>query len=518
MKPAAVVPPLKERAMSEMLKLFESARCVSVPILVIRTADQSGTVDAIRSVSGEHPLVQWDAARGLTDLNKLGKDALAKAHVTADNSTGFVEAMIAVENLPPRTIVFVHNAQRQLASSEPLTVAASVQSIANLRDKLKVNFRMLVLLAPDLIVPIELTHDVITISHALPTESEMATMIKDLYQSAKLAPPSADVLQRAVEAVSGLSTFDAEQVTAMSLTPDGLDIPALWERKRTTIDQIPGLSVWRGNERFTDIVGQDALKEELQMRINGERPIGVVVWIDEIDKALANVEQDTSGVRMYQLLKLLTEMENNEWPGFIGVGVAGAGKSLIAKAFGNEAGTPTIALDFGATESKFVGESEANLNRIIDVIKNIGRGYAYFIATSNAATVMRPELQRRFFDGMWMFDLMTQAERQVAWAYFMKKYKLKAQPIPDDDAWTGAEIRNCCRRAHDVKCTLVRAARTIVPMARGRADDIEKLRQFAHGRFLDANKGGVYQYVSEPMQKQVRAIALPPVVAAVLGE
>ena len=58
---------------------------------------------------------------------------------------------------------------------------------------------------------------------------------------------------------------------------------------------------------------------------------------------------------MYQLLKLLTEMENNRWKGFIGVGVAGGGKSLIAKALGNEAGVPTVALDLGATESKYVG-------------------------------------------------------------------------------------------------------------------------------------------------------------------
>ena len=203
-------------------------------------------------------------------------------------------------------------------------------------------------------------------------------------------------------------------------------------------------------------------------------------------------------------------MEDNEWPGFVGVGVAGGGKSAIAKAFGNEAGVPTVALDLGATESKYVGESEANINRVIDIIKAVGRGHAYFIATSNAATIMRPELQRRFFDGMWMFDLMSDAERAAAWKYFVKKYGLSKQTLPDSESWTGAEIRNACRYASDTGSTLIEAAGLIVPMARSRADDIEALRKYAHGRFLDATKGGSYKYEAAPMVKSLRAIALPP--------
>ncbi len=503
-----------------LLKLFESARRVSVPIVVVRTSDQAATVATLANVSKDHPLVQWDAVRGLAGIpvvvdkktvNK-GAEAMKALRIAPDETINFADAMRAVHQLPQGAIVFAHNAQRQLISSEPGAIAQNVQAVANLRDVFKANFRMLVLLSPALTVPIELEQDVVILDDALPDEGALRTIVAETYQAGKLKAPLDTVVVKAVEALGGLSAFAAEQVAAMSLRESGLDIPALWERKRVAIEQVPGLLVWRGTEKFDDIIGQDALKAHLRRRITAKRPLGVVVWIDEIDKALANVESDTSGVRMYQLLKLLTEMENNEWPGFVAVGVAGGGKSLIAKALGNEAGVPTIGLDLGATESKYVGESEANLLRVLQVIKAVGRGNAYFVATSNAATVMRPELQRRFFDGLWFFDLMTQPERDATWTFYERRYKLKAQPRPNDDAWTGAEIRNCCRYAHETESTLLESAKLVIPMARSRAADVELLRHTAHGKFLDVNSGEHYQYSPDAMEAQVKAvrgIALP---------
>ena len=315
-----------------------------------------------------------------------------------------------------------------------------------------------------------------------------------------------------MDATSGLTAFESEQVASMSLTEAGLDMDALWERKRITIEQTRGLSVYRGGDRFDDLIGLDSIKIRLRQRIRARTPVGVVVWIDEIDKVLANVEHDTSGVRLDQLRTLLTEMENNDWRGCVAVGIAGGGKSAIAKAFGNEAKVPTVALDLGDLEGPHVGESEQMLRQAISVIKAIGRGHAYVMATSNNASVMRPELQRRFTDGMFFFDLMSDIERAAAWRFYIRKYELPTQPIPADTGWTGAEIRNCCRDAWDTGVTLVEAARFIVPMSVSRADSIEVLRRYANGRFLDANRAGTYQYTSEPMAKPLRALALSPAV------
>jgi hypothetical protein len=130
----------------------------------------------------------------------------------------------------------------------------------------------------------------------------------------------------------------------------------------------------------------------------------------------------------------------------------------------------------------------------------------------NAATVMRPELQSWFSDGLWFFDLMTEAERIAALSFYVTRYKLtKAQTakLPDFDGWTGREIRNLCRSAANTGITLVEAAQFVVPMARSRALEIKRLRSEANNKFLDAAKPGPYYYDPAPMKKQVRAIQLP---------
>lgn len=498
---------------SNMFDLFTAARRTSVPLVVVQSADQASAQAELVEGSAEFPLIQWDAASGMFGLNDKGKDALSKAGVKQQDTIGFVEAMIAAQQLPRGSVVFGHNVHRQLQSQEPLATATNVQAVANLRETFKKNFRMFVMLCGvGASVPSELDQDVMVLSQPLPGHDALGTIVKELYVSAKLPAPKADLVEKAVDAVSGLSGFAAEQAISVSFTEDGVDLQALWERKRTMIEQTPGLSVWRGGEKFDDLVGLDGIKAKLRSRMQSRTPIGCVLFIDEIDKVLANVESDTSGVRTDQMRTLLTEMENNEWRGLVAVGVAGGGKSAIAKAFGNEVGVPTVALDLGGMESKYVGESEQRLRTGMHIVKAIGRGNAYVIATSNNASVMRPELQRRFTDGMWFFDLMSDAERTAALRHYIRRYELtKAQvaKVPDIAGWTGAEIRNMCRDAWDTGCTLTEAARFIVPMSRSRADEIEKLRRYAHSRFLDAAKMGDYQYVPAPMEAQLRAIALP---------
>jgi SpoVK/Ycf46/Vps4 family AAA+-type ATPase len=497
--------------MADMIQLFEAARRVSVPILMIRTFDAAATIEAVQKVSAEHPLVQWDQARGMTGVNKLGHDALTKAKITSDDTVGFTEAMNKADGLPMRTILFAHNAHRQLTASEPISIAANVQSVANLRDRFKLNFRMLVLLGPQFTAPPELEHDIIIIDHALPGPEELGTIVTELYASAKLPKPTPEVLAKAVDAVSGLSSFETEQVTAMSLTDKGLDQNALWERKRVSIEQVRGMSVYRGSETFADLRGIDSAKAKLRARIKAKSPLGVVVWVDEGSDVFSNVEHDTSGVKTDQQRALLVEMENNNWKGCIFTGVPGSGKSALARSFGNEAGVPCVALDFGDMEAPHVGESEALLRQAIATIKAIGRGNAFFILTCNSLQGIRPQFMRRFKKGVFFFDMPTADERAAIWDLYLKKYEIPKQPKPDDEGWTGAEIRECCEEAWDVNCTLREAAQSIIPVSLSRADIIEEMRRNAHGRFLDASKAGTYKYESEPMKKQMRAISLPPV-------
>lgn len=497
-----------------MLQLFQAARKVSVPIVIIRTADQTATVEALAETLKLGPVLQWDAARGMAGVNDQGKAAARKMAITPDGTSGFVEAMLRANELPQGAVLFAHNAHRQLQSAEPIATAAAIQAVANLRGAFEANFRMLVLLCPGMTVPTELDQDVVVLDDPLPGPDALKGIVTGIYDDAKQKHPEAATLTKAVEALGGLSVFAARQVTAMSFTAQGANLPAMWERKRTQIEQTPGLKVYRGKDRFDDVVGLASVKARLRQRIKGRTPIGCVLMLDEVDKVLANVEHDTSGVRMDQLRTLLTEMEDNEWEGALLAGIPGGGKSLLAKALGNEAGVPTISLDLAAMEGSLVGESEARLRQAIAVVKAIGGGHAYIVATSNNATVMRPELQRRMTGGFFFFELMTADEIAAAWAYYMKRYDLPKQKLPDSHGWTAAEIRNCSREAWNSSVPLVEAAQFIVPVSQARADEFEEMRKYANGRYLDASKPGVYRYTPEPMRRQVRALDLGDVVTA----
>lgn len=521
-----------------MLQQFTAARERGVPILAIRTADQLATVDAIAAVSKECPVITWDAVRGLAPRGTLGKQALftaipvdvpkqdergrslppaqveaaALAQIGSD-TIGFAEAMLALQKLPKTTLVCAFNAHRQLQSQEPLATAPAIQAVSNLRDTFKQNFRMLVLLGPHFVVPPELDQDVVTLDDPLPDPAALSHLITELHASFKppLPAPKPEALERAVDAVSGLSAFAAEQILSLSFDENlrGLNLPMLWERKRQMIEQTPGLSVHRGKETFDDLRGLESVKARLRSHIHAKTPIGVVVWIDEGADVFQNVEQDTTGVKTDQQRGLLMDMEQYGWRGVILVGVAGGGKSALAGAFGNEAGVQTICMDPGGMESKWQGESEQNLRTALRVIHAVGRGHAFFVLTCNSLRGIRPQFQRRFRRGVFFFDLPSAAEREAIWTLYLAKYGLPEQPRPDDIGWTGAEIRECCESAWDTGVSLVEAARYIIPVSRSRATEIEEMRREAHGRFLDASNPGAYQYEAEPMAKQIRAITLP---------
>lgn len=505
-----------------MTGLFQSARRVSVPLVAIRTADQAATVNAIRPEVGDFPFIQWDAAAGLRTLNDVGKKPLEAAIKAANMSAqvGFTDALDVVARMPRGTVSVMLNAHRQIQSTEPAATAIAVQAVANCRDVLKRDNRMLVLLGPGFTLPAELDQDIVVLRHELPGAEVLRAVITDLVAAveheAGFVKPTEEQKDAAVHAIGGLSEFAAEQVTAMSLAPTGLDLDALWERKRTAVEQTRGLKVYRGGEKFSDIVGLENVKARLMQRKNGRTPVGVVLVLDEIDKVLANVEHDTSGVRMDQLRTLLTEMEDNEWEGLLLAGLPGGGKSYVAKAFGNEVGVPTVMLDLGAMEGSLVGESEERIRHAIDVVKAIGGGNAYIVATSNNATVMRPELQRRMTGGFFFVDLMRDAEKAAAWAYYIKRYglsKKEAGDLPDDTAWSAAEIRNCVREAWNCRVTLKEAARFIMPVAQARATEFEAMREYANGRYLDANVAGeTYKHTEEVMEKPLRSLSLTHIV------
>src|SRR4029077_3491432 len=93
--------------------------------------------------------------------------------------------------------------------------------------------------------------------------------------------------------------------------------------------------------------------------------------------------------------------------------------------------------------------------------------------------------------GTFFFDLPSADERRAIWDIYLRKWSLSGE-LPSDDGWTGAEIKECCRKAWRLKLSLKESAEYIVPVSRSAADQIETLRRQAAGRFLSAARPGVF--------------------------
>jgi SpoVK/Ycf46/Vps4 family AAA+-type ATPase len=214
----------------------------------------------------------------------------------------------------------------------------------------------------------------------------------------------------------------------------------------------------------------------------------------------------------------------------------GCGKSQFAKALGNETGRPTLVLDVGSLLGSLVGQSEANIRQalrsidamapailMIDEVEKAFSGVSsssqtdsgvsarmfgnflswlndhesdvFVVATANDIAKLPPEFSRaERFDSVFFLDLPNGDQRQAIWKIYLDMYRLDGQQrLPPDDDWTGAEIKACCRLAALLDMPLTAAAQNIVPVARTSAESVERLRQWAVGRCLCADRIGIYQ-------------------------
>jgi hypothetical protein len=474
-----------------LIQQFKAAYGKSVPLIVIQTADPAATVANIRSsMNGSAPpILLWDIVRGVRSLNDKGKEILSTIPDAA-NKVDPIDVMIAAESLPEDTILFMSNMHRVIAGN------GVSQAVWNLRDLFKVTHRCLVMLCPSIDLPVEIQQDVMVLDEPLPDNAQLEKIVADIYKSAQQSYPDMVIpedLSKPVGALSGLAAFPAEQSCAVSLTRKGINQDWLWERKRRAIEATKGLAVHRGNETFDQIGGCENIKQFLMSVVNGKEPPLGIVFQDEIEKQVAGAGGDTSGVSGELHGIQLSWMQDHRADGSIFIGPPGAAKSVLAKAFGNTAGVPTIVLDTGAMKSSLVGDSGANFRQALKVIHSISQGRTYFVATCNSIEAVSPELRRRFKSGIFFFDLPTADERKAIWKIYFGKYKLDKQQLPNDANWTGAEIEQACSLSWKLNVSLIQAANYIVPVAKSDAERIKRLRQQADGKFISASYSGVYQ-------------------------
>jgi hypothetical protein len=473
-------------------------RQAGVPLVAIENADGAALVQSIAASvtnGATPPMLVWDCVQGLMPANPEGRplaDALNNGDDPSMATSNPVECCRALQRSPEGIIAIMLGIGPLMADGQGIAVR---QALWNLRDTFKALGSLIVLSVPmGFKLPAELSNDIVSIVEPLPDEPALQHIINGIVRDSGIQV-SDTVKAKSVDALAGLSAFGAEQSLALSLSREGIDIAELWERKRRAVEQTPGLSIWRGGETFEDVGGCANVKDFFTKLIKGRRAPRCIVFIDEIEKALAGSGgSDTSGVSQSMLGSLLTYMQDKQCAGSIFIGPPGAAKSAMAKAIGNEAQCPTIAFDLGGMKGSLVGESEGRLRQALATVEAVGQGSVLFIATCNSIGVLPPELRRRYTLGTFFFDLPTDDERKDIWQIWKRKYDIAGYKLPDDEGWTGAEIRQCCDIADRLDCALPDAASFVVPVSKSAPDKIEELRKQASGKFLSASEPGLYKY------------------------
>lgn len=481
-----------KKTLTNLQKQFLAARDKSVPLIAIRTADPAATIAqlaqvAVTAENRQAMALQWDGLNGITGVvgNQAGMQ-WAQSNKAAKSGNP-IDALVEAHKMPESAVLFLMNGNDYYNDPQ------FRQGVWNLRDPFKRNWRTLVVTQSTGGVPLSLEHDFLIIDEPLPGPDELGEIVRSQHRAGNLAIPNDDILARAVDATSGLSAFAAEQAVALSLRRDGLDLQALRERHRQMIENTKGLTVWRGGENFDSVGGLKSFIQFAKRFISaGRYRPGAVLFIDEIEKAMAGIHGDLTGISQDYLASLLGYMQDLGIPGILLMGHPGTGKSLLAKAFGNQAGVPTIKADLGAMHGSLVGESQHSLRHALKVTTAVSQGRPVVIATCNSVAILPPELVNRF---KWRFfvDLPDDEEKATIWPVHLSKRDLDLKlKRPNDSNWNGREIEQCCETAYQLNINLLEAAQYVVPIAQSSAEQMMRRRNEADGRYLSASKPGVF--------------------------
>lgn len=321
--------------MSELVKTLEKYIDASFPIIYLHSFEESKCERIIKqSIHDYRGYITWDSANGFCDetdhirqeeknlydtLNLINTDKLAiegKVLVLKDIHYYFNDASII--RLFKEYAIAINNGLN--------CCIIIVSSVCNIPRELE---NYITLLELDVVTP-----------------EEIKKIIVDFLNSLDVSIPKEEVLNTFVNAFKGLSEFEIQNILALAVAEDGeletSDLSLIFEQKRQIIKKSGILEMISFDETIDDIGGLDNLK--LWLKDNA-------IVFKNIDKARFFGVDIPKGVLM--------------------VGMPGCGKSLSAKVASKLFNVPLIRMDMGRLMGKYVGESEANMRKAINLAEAI---------------------------------------------------------------------------------------------------------------------------------------------------
>lgn len=449
--------------------------------------------------------VAWDCANGLTDLAGRVIDASltdAGAVLAAIRDSTERRLWILRDLAPWLRDPFVTRALRSLCRTLPQAPLDQARAV--------------VVLTPSGEIPPELQGHAVLVDVPLPDRAEVAGLL----DSAIAALPE-DL--RATAAPNG--TRDAAIGAAVGLSSE--QVQATFSRSIILSRTVDPAAVAGEKKR--------QLSREAALQWFDPLPLG-------LDAVGGNNEVKAWSMKRRAAFGAAARAYGLPAPkGMFCYGVSGCGKSLIAKALATCWQMPLLRFDLGAARSKFVGDSEASIRRVIKLAKTVGgilwideiekalagaiSGGAdggvsadalgvlltemqegmqgvFVYATANDVSKLPPELMGRF-DVCFFVDLPTTRERAEIIRAAMREYGRDPETIDAAQVaastvdFSGRElatlVRDSLYSAFDdgarplSTADLLGAAAAAVPMARSAPEKLAAVRSYSQGRARPAS-------------------------------
>ena len=537
----------------------------STPIIVMETSEEMRAVNMVRAACTELNMAtfEWSIADGLlrsgsnapvqprsTPSSIWGQSgpsqaqprtALSPGGGEADRLTRAVMSSMgsgAAAAAAGGSIYNTHEPVQALANMESMTIEAVfilkdfhrhmddpvvVRRLRDVGQKFSANRRTVIITAPELAVPPELTTLVEYFDLPLPDRERLRDIVHDTFtRLSKTYTLKLQLDAAGVDAIAanlrGLTEEEADRaisqalVTRYSLCPE--TVTDVLEAKKQLLRHSGMLEFIEASDSMAAVGGLENLKHWLAQRRGA--------WED--------------GARAFGL----------EPPhGVIILGVQGCGKSLCARAVAGEWKLPLVKFDTSAVYDKYIGETEKRIRKVFQVAEGLApcvlwidelekvfagsgpdsasadagvssrllasflswmqdrKSPVFVAATCNNVTVLPPELIRKGrFDELFFVDLPNQAERRQIFSIQLAKRKrnptdfdLKAAASAAK-GYSGAEIdaavQGAMYAAYSEKKPLttqllLNALGQTVPLSTTRAEEINELRQWAQTRAVPAS-------------------------------
>lgn len=471
----------------------------------------------------------WDCVSGLTEyVVDKGEPKLTALGFSPANGYGVKTATIAplanggqpctdplvvlqaIREVPDRCLYVLKDIN---AFRDPITLRSIRNTATEIEKSPAVEQRAIAILTTSSEIPQDLLGQVHLIEYPIPDRSDVEKIFDLLpIDPTKVEVPDAATREAAIDAALGLSAAEMQNCFYRSLvTQKRIDPKVIADEKKQVIAREKVLTWIDPDPRGLDAVGGlEVLKDWLRIRRAG---FG-------------------TQAREYGLMPP---------KGVLIAGIPGTGKSLVSKCISSSWVMPLLKLDMGALKSKYVGDSEANIRKALQIAeavapcvlwldeieKAIGgggedggvskdqlgtiltwmqerQGSVFVIATANDVRSLPPELLRKGrFDQVFWVDLPTATERTQILASTLKQFGraegIDLSALTDKtEGWVGAEIASIVPEAMFAAFNdggrqittedLLKAAETVVPLSKTMAKKLADIREFMADKAVNASR------------------------------